>query len=357
MTADNTDANLLKGRKRRSSLKTRKVTAHAVSTQNKSCGSSHDFNKLALDTESSSFTNISQLQELLSLEDALYKTHLLLQNIFEHIQTPIVYLDTHLKILKSNTAFRKLMMVEDDNIDGTALFSFFMDREILQACRRALKTSSSVTLYSKLLEAAGSKHGYWDIAIQPVKSTGQNIDSLIVYAFNVTEKITMQNSVQMMQELFRTAVENIPKCFAIYSAVRDDTGEIIDFKIEYMNKEAQISGKDPVSCPCIYFNSDTKFSTGRQVLKEFKYIINTGKAISKEFICYDAESLDSKIAAAYDLKAVKLKDGVAAFWSDITEKKLTDQKLEESKEQLRNLAASAVSKGRKTHKNCSGIAR
>ncbi|MDX9714777.1 MAG: histidine kinase [Dissulfurispiraceae bacterium] len=336
MSADNADARLLHGVKRIHSPKTGKSSAPHEASPNQI--NRHDFDKLILDTETSSFTNISQLQELLSLEDALYKTHLLLNNIFENINTPIVYLDTHLKVLKSNTAFRKLAQLDDDNIEGTVLFSFFMDKDILQACRQAIKTASPITLYSKQIQQNNAGLKYWDFTIQPVRSTRQDIDSLILYAINVTEKVVMQNNVQMMQELFRTAVENIPKCFAIYSAVRDDKGEIVDFKIEYMNKEASRSGNDPVNCPCLYFGSQTKYSSNIQVLKEFTKIVNTGRPISKEFICYKTAESDSKISSAYDLKAVKLKDGVASFWSDITEKKVTDQKLEDSKEQLRKLS-------------------
>ncbi|MCE5313209.1 MAG: histidine kinase [Nitrospiraceae bacterium] len=295
------------------------------------------FSKLSLDMESSSLSQITELQELLSLEDALYKTNLLLQNIFEHIHTPIAYLDTHMKILKSNTAFRRLTGTEHGDIDGTALFSFFMDKELLQACRKALKTAKSVTLYSKVFTPSEPGQTYWDISIQPVKSTGVNIDSIILFAFNVTEKIAMQDNVHRMQELFRTAVENIPKCFGIYTAIRDENGEIKDFKIEYLNKAALSRIKGSESIPFIFQGGQSGYNTGRQMQKEFAAVVNTGRSISKEFICYDSSAEGSAMAAAYDLKAVKLKDGVAAFWSDITEKKLTNQKLEESKEQLRKL--------------------
>jgi hypothetical protein len=37
---------------------------------------------------------------------------------------------------------------------------------------------------------------------------------------------------------FRAAVESMLDCFGIYSAVRDDDGTIIDFRIEYVNAAA-----------------------------------------------------------------------------------------------------------------------
>lgn len=298
----------------------------------------HYFSRMAIDAESSSLSQATELQELLSLEDALYKTNLLLQNIFEYIHTPIAYLDTHMKILKSNTAFRKLMGTDQNDIDGTALFSFSMDKELLQACRRAVKMSESVTLYSKTFDMPSPAQTFWDISIQPVKSRGRGIDSIILYAFNVTEKINMQDNVQKMQELFMTAVENVPKCFGIYTAIRDENGDIRDFRIEYLNKAALSRTKNSANGPCIFLSGKPQYNTGKQIQKEFAAVVNTGRSISKEFICYDSSSTSESISAAYDLKAVKLKDGVAAFWSDITEKKMMDMRLEESKEQLRKLS-------------------
>ena len=54
-------------------------------------------------------------------------------------------------------------------------------------------------------------------------------------------KHKMEIKLKENEEWFRTSVENLLDCFGIYSALRDSSGHITDFKIEFVNEAVCVS--------------------------------------------------------------------------------------------------------------------
>ncbi|MGB3656097.1 MAG: PAS domain S-box protein, partial [Rivularia sp. (in: cyanobacteria)] len=134
-------------------------------------------------------------------------------------------------------------------------------------------------------------------------------------------------------ERFRTSVENMLDCFGIFSSIRDEAGNIVDFRIDYVNAAA---------CEC---NQTTKeeqlgkrlcelfpvnITTG--LFAEYCQVVERGEALVKESsICKDVFARQ-ELTKVFDIRATKLGDGFVASWRDVTEKKQAEQQLSESQQ-------------------------
>lgn len=154
------------------------------------------------------------------------------------------------------------------------------------------------------------------------------------YALLLAQALDMERQIRDNEERFRTLVESMLDCFAIYSAVRDKSGRIIDFLLEYVNEAA-----------CLNFKMTREEQIGRSFLElrpyykqtaifsEFCLVVKRGVPLVREKIIYE-DPIDNKIYGMYDIRAVKLGDGIAVTWHNITEIKKTEEALRRSEERF-----------------------
>jgi two-component system, sporulation sensor kinase E len=162
-------------------------------------------------------------------------------------------------------------------------------------------------------------------------------EDILECAILLTKLRDMENLIKKNEERFRTLVESVLDCFAVYSAVRDESGNITDFVLEYVNEGA-----------CRNFNMTREEQIGRSCLElrpiyrdagifnEFCRVVERGTPLVREKILYE-DTVNHKIYGMYDIRAVKLGDGVAVTWRDITEFQKTEEALRQSEERFSKL--------------------
>ncbi|MDD4238728.1 MAG: PAS domain S-box protein [Desulfotomaculaceae bacterium] len=150
----------------------------------------------------------------------------------------------------------------------------------------------------------------------------------------LTQLRDMKRLIQNNEERFRTLVESMLDCFAVYSAVRDKSGQITDFLLEYVNETA-----------CHNFKMTKEEQIGRSFLElrplykeagifnEFCLVANRGVPLVREKMTYE-DPVNKIIYGMFDIRAVKLGDGIAVTWRDITERKKTEEALRHSEERF-----------------------
>jgi PAS domain S-box-containing protein len=107
----------------------------------------------------------------------------------------------------------------------------------------------------------------------------------------------------------------------IYSAIRTDSGQISDFRIDYHNPAALASSRltaaDIGKRLCELFPGVR--ATG--LLAEYAQVVETGTPLLKEDLIYTGEFGGELLTRVYDIRFSKLRDGFICAWRDITERK------------------------------------
>jgi PAS domain S-box-containing protein len=154
--------------------------------------------------------------------------------------------------------------------------------------------------------------------------------------FDVSDRKQAEADLRTSEERFRASVENMLDCFAIYRAVRNDQGQIIDFAAEYINDAActtsRMSREEHLSqhlCKLL----PTHRSSG--LFDEYCQVVETGQPLFKENVIYEDQFGQQQLTKAFDIRVAKYDDGYVATWRDITQRKCTENSLRESEQMLR----------------------
>lgn len=138
------------------------------------------------------------------------------------------------------------------------------------------------------------------------------------------------------EERVRTCLETLLDGFAIFSSVRSASGEIEDFRFDYINEAG-----------CRLNQRPREETLGRRMLELFpahegelfmayRQVVETGEPLAREALFYeDTYGAGQRLNRAYDLRAVKLGDGLAVTWRDTTERCRTEAALREQEFRFR----------------------
>ena len=134
----------------------------------------------------------------------------------------------------------------------------------------------------------------------------------------------IEEALTKSEERIRASIENMPDAFSIFTAIRDESGRIRDFRIDYANAAAcQLRGMD--SCELAGGNLLELLpdynDTG--LFDEYCKVVETGQPLlkSKQTIELEDKKIGKGEKRTYNLRAVRLEDGLVVAWRDITELK------------------------------------
>ncbi len=142
------------------------------------------------------------------------------------------------------------------------------------------------------------------------------------------ENAELRQKLQRSQAQFQTSVENMLDCFGIFSAMRDESGKITDFQIDYLNEAA---------CENNRMTKDMQIGRGlcellpahreSGLFDEYCRVVETAEPLVKDSLVYDDTYDKQRLVRAFDIRATKLNDGFVASWRDVTDRKRLELKL------------------------------
>jgi PAS domain S-box-containing protein len=193
---------------------------------------------------------------------------------------------------------------------------------------RILRPTGEVRYVSGRSETVVNEQG------QVIKFFGTTMD--------ITDRKCAEAALVQSEERFRTSVENMLDCFGIYSAIRDESGKITDFRIEYVNEAVcatnQTSKEQQIGKSLCELLPNHR-SSG--LFDEYVNVVETGNPLIKESLIYEDVFNQQCLTRAFDIRATKLGDGFTAAWRDVTDKKRAEEELRQREQEFRALVENA----------------
>nr|MCH9816193.1 hypothetical protein [Actinomycetes bacterium] len=119
-------------------------------------------------------------------------------------------------------------------------------------------------------------------------------------------------------ELLRIAVDTMLEPLTILESVRDSSGEIVDFRWLYINEaEATLLPRETMIGSCLL----ALLPEHRGGLFEaYKQVVDSGEKLVLSEVGYDDTwGTSETIPMVLNIQAVKVGDGVAVSWTDVTQ--------------------------------------
>jgi PAS domain S-box-containing protein len=159
---------------------------------------------------------------------------------------------------------------------------------------------------------------------------------------DVSERERAEEALRASEERFRTSLDTMLDCFGIYTAVRDERGEIADFRCEYVNEAAcELSGLAREEQVGRRLSEYVPSYLTRGNFSQHRQLVETGEPlVIEDYVTRDSWGSGNGTVHVFDVRAVKLGDGFAGAWRDISRRKRAEERLARAKDELERSNAS-----------------
>lgn len=252
-----------------------------------------------------------KIKELIDLNDDL-------NNYFKSVDIGQIFVDQGMRIRKFNPAAVAMVnLIEADigrpinHISNNIRYDNFLE-DILQVQR------TDDLVIEREIELKDGKHCL--MRILPYTRKDKEKDGIVVSFVDITAVTELGNIVSGVFNASLSAV-------MVFSAVRNSNGEITDFKCLMANKmAAQLVDKPENELQNILLNKQLHKLLQDNLFDRFKQLTDGGNKLQAE-VHYENKGW-------FMLLATPIADGFAATFTDITERKLNEQKLRKNYNEL-----------------------
>jgi len=165
-------------------------------------------------------------------------------------------------------------------------------------------------------------------------------DGLLVSASDITDVMKARQDAEADRAALRATADSLLDPHVRLDAVRDAGGRIVDFVYVDANPAAcAYNGReyqDLVGSRLL----DLQAGTGTGLLDQYRQVVETGEPLVLDDIVY-AQELLGRAERHYDVRAVRVGDGLSYTWRDVTDRHEAAMWLAESQEHYRLLAENA----------------
>ncbi|WP_169728763.1 PAS domain S-box protein [Salinarimonas rosea] len=194
--------------------------------------------------------------------------------------------------------------------------------------RRAMTSREAVREIVEVRTHDGHS-GVYDLFVEPRVDPGTGaVVGVACAATDVTDAARREAELAAQKERFRTSVESMLDCFGVYTALRDESGRIVDFRVDYVNDAACVA--NAMTREAQIGNGLCEILPGHRrcgLFDAYVALVQTGEPLRKESVFYSDAYAGRKLIRAFDVSAAKLGDGFVAVWRDVTDRKRLEVEL------------------------------
>jgi PAS domain S-box-containing protein len=239
--------------------------------------------------------------------------------------------DKDLNLVFANQAFELKMGVNVDSLLGKSNSEMGLPEEFvtpyLKSLTKAFKTGETVEHHHSSPTATEIAHFYSRLTAE--KNANGKVETVLAIARDITEIKKAEEEIKENRDLLQSIIDNSFMAMSVLKAVRDKSGNIVDFEIRLTNQE---------------LNNETGRSNlvGKFYVEEYPGIkpsglfdimlrvMDTGRAEGMEYF-YPYDGFNKWYSCTF----VKMEDGLIATNFDISERKQGEELVRKSEEKLR----------------------
>ena len=252
-----------------------------------------------------------------------------LEQVLSGITDSFYRFDRNLRYTYVNGATTAMFGINEDDFLGKTLDELFPDvagnifhREV----KRALHEQETV-IFENYYEPFDR---WFENRVYPTA------DGLVVFTSEITQRKRAEQKLRQSEARFRALQQATPDGFMIFESVRDESNVITDFRWVYVNPAVErIIGRSETDLLGKLLCEEMPGNRSEGLFDEYVRVVETGAVWQNEF-GYRQENLDHQFLTT----AVRVSDGFAVGFSDMTERKKAEEKIRESEENFRDLANS-----------------
>jgi signal transduction histidine kinase len=145
----------------------------------------------------------------------------------------------------------------------------------------------------------------------------------------VTEPTRIEQAIRESEQRLRAAVDSQLDAFAIYSAVRDSAGRVVDVRTEFINRAAcefsQITAEDQLGRGLLELFPEM---ASNRIFELYRDVIETGESFAEDGLELDALFGGVAGPCHYDVRIVRHGDGLVVSCRDVRSRVLAERRAE-----------------------------
>lgn len=184
-------------------------------------------------------------------------------------------------------------------------------------------------------------------------------DGVIQYAIaafvDVSDRIRAEEALRASEERFRATMEILPDGFAIFSAIRDGDGNLVDFRYDYMNDAGwRISQRASGETLGRELTEVAPESLTNGFFAAYARVLASGEPLVLDDITHERTCEGRRITRALNIRVLKLADGILVTWRDVLDRRQTEELLSR---QAADLQRAAVELEQRVHERTAELER
>jgi PAS domain S-box-containing protein len=185
-----------------------------------------------------------------------------------------------------------------------------------------------------------SGQGWFDYSFNPLLAEDGSVGGVFSIAVEITGRVRAQEALREREERLRLSVENLLDSFGIFSALRDERNQIVDFRVEYANAAAcALTGRtrnEYIGKTLLELHPALRRT---EIFDWYVLAAEAGKPTIKEGFGFDGTPFGQPGMRYYDFRIARLGDGVIVTGHDATERQRAAEAHRESEQLLQAVLA------------------